>query len=104
MALSATNSHPGPTQPIVRPSPQRYRKTSTVEISSAARHREVVQLAKRVRVYPAAGRRQGCVCPYLGCRESRPQTASMRGRLSNTRKSRTKEKHQQNISSFNADL
>jgi hypothetical protein len=28
----------------------------------------------------------------------------MRGRLSNTRKSRTKEKHRQNISSFNADL
>jgi cold shock protein len=31
-------------------------------------------------------------------------TASMRGRLSNTRKSRTKEKHRQDISSFSADL
>ena len=30
--------------------------------------------------------------------------ASMKGRLSNTRKSRTKEKHRRNISSFNADL
>jgi hypothetical protein len=30
------------------------------------------QLAKRVRVYSAAERRQRCVCPYLSCRESRP--------------------------------
>jgi hypothetical protein len=33
-----------------------------MEINGGARHREVVQLAKRVRVYPAAGRRRGCVC------------------------------------------
>src|SRR6202521_2863471 len=63
----------GPTKPIVRPSPQRYRKTSTAEINRGTRHREVVQLAKRVWIYPAAERGQGCVCPYLGCRESRPQ-------------------------------
>ena len=38
-------------------------------------------------------------------RLSKPASAaSMRGRLSNTRKFRTKERHRQNISSFNADL
>src|SRR5207344_2309611 len=73
VSTSATSLLRGPAKPIVRRSPQRYHKTSTVEINSGARHREVVQLAKRVRVYPAAGRRQGCVRPYLGCRESRPQ-------------------------------
>jgi hypothetical protein len=58
---------------IVGPSSHSYRRTSTVESDNGARHREVVQLAKRVRLYSAAGRRRKrCVCAYLGCREGRP--------------------------------
>ena len=41
---------------------------------------------------------------YISAVEKAGSTASMRGRLSNTRKSRTKEKHRQDISSFSADL
>ena len=46
----------------------------TVEIRNGARYGEVVQFAKRVRIYSAAGRRKRCVCPYLGCREGRPDS------------------------------
>src|ERR1700681_4409332 len=45
-----------------------------LETEHGTRHCEVVQCAKRVRIYSAGERRRkGRVCPYLGCREGRPR-------------------------------
>jgi hypothetical protein len=90
--------------PLAQPSPLSGRllngivKRQQWRSNSGARHREVVQFPKGVR---AAEK----MCLSISRLSRKPaSTASMRGRLSNTRKSRTKEKHRQTISSFNADL
>src|SRR4029434_8803580 len=42
--------------------------TLNLEIENGARFGKMVQSHQRLWIHSAAGGRQGCVCPYLGCR------------------------------------
>src|SRR3979490_2990673 len=58
--------------------PTGYSRFSTRRSTHGARHGEVVQFAKRLRIYSAAGRRPGRVRPYFGGRTGGPELAQRR--------------------------